>query len=431
MSTHPSGSDRRRRPRSGVPVERRTRRDLVVAAVIALTVVAVAAVVVATGSVANSDFDAADQHQPEYGPALETPTSLRALWSHDSAGTGAPLTTGGNLVTVGDDGELIGRDAGSGVEMWSYTHAGRLCAATYFSGTLVAAFDGAAGCSDVTALDPSTQQYTSTRQSAFPDTMELGSTWTHALALSPERLEIWRDDLVRTVEYGAVAAPQEDGMQPRSGCTLLTADLTDERFGVTERCPTDDSVRLTLSQTVPEDNRAPEEIGSAATGADGLWVIDVSDDGVLALSERNDDWAVEWFTSPTASTTVLALSSPPTSLPSAETLAGDGLQARWFDGHTTHAFDALTGAHSWSTEGTTGPGHTGGHSPDPSAVTARDWVALPVPGGFVINEHDSGVRSAHLPATSAEGEGVTGLAQVGDILYERRAGAVHAYKLSG
>ena len=57
-------------------------------------------------------------------------------------------------------------------------------------------------------------------------------------------------------------------------------------------------------------------------------------------------------------------------------------------------------------------------------------MLLPVPGGFVVGEHDSGVRTAHLPATSADGDGVTGLAQVGDILYERRAGAVHAYKMS-
>lgn len=430
MSTHPNGDHRPHRPRPGVPVERRTRRDLLAAAVIALAVVATAAIVVTTGSAANSGFDPADTDQPEYGPTIEMPTSLRALWSHESTGAGAPLTTGGNLVTVDDDGELIGRDAGSGEEVWSYAHAGRLCAATYFSDSLVAAFDGAAGCSDVTALDPTTQQYTSTRQSAFSPAMQFRNTWTHALALGPDRLEIWRDDLVRTVEYGAVPAPQEAGMQPRSGCTLFTADLTDERFGVTERCPTDDSVRLTLSRTVPEDNREPKEIASAATGAEGLWIIDVSDEGVLALASRGGDWAVEWLTSPTEASTVLDLDAEPTHLPSTGTLSGDGEQARWFDGHATHAFDTATGAHTWSADGTTGPGHTVGHSQDPSAVTARDWVLLPVPGGFVVGEHDSGVRTAHLPATSADGDGVTGLAQVGDILYERRAGAVHAYKMS-
>src|SRR5699024_7333519 len=134
---------------------------------------------------------------------VERPTSLQPLWSHASGGAGAPLTTKGNLVTIDDDGTLVGRDAGSGEPRWTYSHAGRPCAATFYADILAAAFDGAAGCSDVTALDPTSQQYTSTRQSAFPDAMELTSTWRHALASSPERLEIWRDDLVRTVEYGA------------------------------------------------------------------------------------------------------------------------------------------------------------------------------------------------------------------------------------
>lgn len=431
MRTSDSRPDRGSRPRpSAVGVERRTRRDLIVTAVITATMIVVVGLVVGTGSAARSDFDVADDPQPEYGPALGAPTSLRALWSHESAGSGAPLTTKGNLVTIGSDGELVGRDAGSGERLWTYTHAGDLCAADFFADSLVAAFDGAAGCSDVTALDPTGQQYSSTRQSAFSDTMTLTSTWGHVLAMSPQRLEIWRDDLVRTVEYGAVDAPQEAGMQPRSGCTLLTADLTDERFGVSERCPDDDSVRLTLSETVPEDNRRPEEVASDVTGANGVWIIDVGDDGVLALTERGSRWAVEFFTGPTESTHVVDLPHAPAHLPGPETLSGDDVQARWFDGDATHAFDIVTGRHLWSTGGTTGPGHTLGHSPDPEDLTGRDLVILPVPGGFVVSDHASGAETTSLPATSVSDEGVTGLAQVGDILYERRDGAIHAYTMS-
>ena len=420
-----------RRPPRGVPVERRTRRDLLVTAVIATVMLVVAAVVVATGSAARSEFRQADVEQPEYGPAVELPASSRYLWSHASEGEGAPLTTKGNLVTLDPTGRLIGRDAGSGEERWSYTHPGRLCAAAYFSDSLITAFDGAAGCSDVTALDSTTQEYRSTRQSAFADTMQLTGTWTHMLALSPRRLEIWRDDLVRTVEYGAVDAPQEPDAQPRTGCTLGTADLTDARFAVTEWCPAEDSVRLTLSDTVPEDPRKPEEIASATTGADGLWIIEATDDGVLALQERGATWSVEWFTSPTEHTTVLDLQSEPARKPSPESLSGDDSQARWFDGSATHAFDHATGAHVWSTGATTGPGHTWGGAPDPDTTSGSDWVILPVVGGFVVNAHDSGAQAAHLPADSVDGDGVTGLAQVGDILYERRAGAIHAYKIAG
>lgn len=418
-----------------MPSERGARRDLVTAAVITIVLAVVAATVVLTGSAARSQFRAADGDQPVYGPAVERPASLQPLWSHASQGTGAPLTTKGNLVTVDHDGTLVGRDAGSGEQRWAYSHAGRPCAAAFYADHLVAAFDGASGCSDVTALDPTTQQYTSTRQSAFPDTMRLTATWRHALASGPDRLEIWRDDLVRTVEYGAVEAPQEADMQPRVDCTLGTADLTDDRFAVAEQCPGDDSARLTLSETVPEDSRKPEEIASDTTGADGLWIIDVSDEGVLALTDRAGDWAVEWFLAPRQYSPVLRLGSEPALKPGGPALAGDDTQARWYDGASTHAFRTDTGQHAWTVGGTTGPGLTGGWSPDPDVRTARDWVLLPVAGGFGVLDHDSGAETLRLGAAPAEGEGdgegggVTGLAQIGDILYERRADTIHAYKL--
>ncbi|MDX2356656.1 PQQ-binding-like beta-propeller repeat protein [Dietzia sp. PP-33] len=406
-----------------------TRRDVVTAGIIAVVMVLAAVAVLFSGSAARSGLSPAEAEQPEYGPATGRPTSIQPLWTHESDGSGPPLTTKGNLVTVSADGVLVGRDAGSGEERWSYTHAGRFCAAVFYSDSLAAAFDGTSGCSDVTSLDPTTQEYESTRLSAFPETMDLTGTWKHALAFSPDRLEIWRDDLVRTVEYGAVEAPQEAGMQPRAGCTLLSADLTDERFAVSERCPGDDSVRLTLSKTVPEDNRKPEEIASDPTGADGLWVIDVAEDGVLALRNEGPAWTVEWFTSPTEHRTVHTLEGGPAVPFSRGTVSGDGDQVRWFDGGATHAFDRSTGEHSWTVGGVTGPGLTGGWTPDPEASAGGDWVLVPVPGGLALLDHETGVETRRLPTTATQDRGVTGLAQIGDILYERRAGAIHAYKL--
>ncbi|MBB1030185.1 hypothetical protein G6027_04625 [Dietzia sp. SLG310A2-38A2] len=428
MRTLRSGSGRRL-PFVDVPPERRTRRDLVTAGVIAVVMVLVAAALVMSGSAARSELRAAEVEQPEYGPATDPPTSLQPLWTHESAGTGPPLTTKGNLVTISPDGVLVGRDAGSGEESWSYTHAGRFCAGAFYADRLVAAFDGASGCSDVTSLDPSRQEYTSTRQSAYPDSMELTGSWKHVMAFSPDRLEIWRDDLVRTVEYGAVEAPQEAGMQPRAGCTLVTADLTDERFAVTERCPGEDSVRLTISTTVPEDNRAPEEIASDPTGADGLWIIEVTEQGVLALRNQGPDWTVEWFTSPTEHSTVLILEGEPAVPPSHESVSGHGDQVRWFDGRSTHAFDGPSGRYSWTLEGSTGPGLTGGWSPDPGAHANGEWVLVPVADGLALLDHDTGREVRRLPREATPGEAVTGLAQIGDILYERHEGEIRAYKL--
>lgn len=421
-----------------MPSERRTRRDFVVAGVITAVMAATAGGVLLTGSAANSEFIPAGAEQPVYGPATEAPTSLDPLWSHGSQGTGAPLTTKGNLVTVDADGTLVGRDAGSGEQRWSYDHTGRLCAATYYAEALVAAFDGADGCSDVTAINPTTQEYTSTRQSAFADAMVLSSTWQHALALSPERLEIWRDDLVRTIEYGTVEAPQEAGQQPRSGCMLGSAALTDARFAVAESCPEDDSMRLTLSKTVPEDNRKPEDIESGVTGADSLWVLGMTDEGTLALTQRGAEWAVEWFTAPDRYSPVLPLPGEPAHLPTQDAVSGDLSQLRWFDGASTHAFDIEQGTFAWSAPGATGPGLTGGWSPDPDDRTVRDWVLVPREGGFVAVDHATGAERGWLAAGPDDDDDdgtvdsvnfVTGLAQIGDILYERRGHEIHAFKM--
>lgn len=191
-------------------------------------------------------------------------------------------------------------------------------------------------------------------------------------------------------------------------------------------------MRLTFSETVPEDNRKPEELSSAPTGADGLWIIEVSDDGVLALRNQGAGWTVDWFTSPTEHRAVLVLDGEPAQKPSLDTVSGDDRQARWFDGGRTHAFDTSSGAPQWSTPAT-GPGLTGGWSPDPEAATDGLWVLIPVPDGFALLDRAAGTQSLRLPSSSTPSstsdEGVTGLAQIGDILYERRGDAVHAYKL--
>ena len=69
---------------------------------------------------------------------------------------------------------------------------------------------------------------------------------------------------------------------------------------------------------------------------------------------------------------------------------------------------------------------------------------MPDAGGFRVLEHDTGAGPRQVPVTPGEGAGgepsgggpsagggpdVTGLSQIGDILYEHRDGAVHAYKM--
>ena len=421
----PPGS---RRPPFDVPAERAGRTDLITAGVIAAVVVLTAAVVLLTGSAGKADFESAE-NQPSYGPAVLQPAALAEVYRVPSTGTGAPLVTRGNLVTVGADGRLTGYEAGVPTEKWHYTHPGSLCGAAFYSENLVSVWTGAAGCSDVTALNPTDQVYSGTRQSAFADSLTMWHTWGHALVQSPERVEIWRSDLVRTVEYGQVLAPQESEMQPRTGCTIGSAGVDDERFAVSERCPGDTSERLTISKTVPQDSRKPEEIASGPTGTDALWVMNVTKDHVLALQKLGATWSVERYTAPDQHRTVLKLAGEPAMKPSPETVASDD-HVRWFDGSDTHSFSVAEGTHSWTSRGTLGPGMAVGYGTGAEAKGPYQWTMLPTPEGFSVLASGDGAEKRRMRLEVPRSAELIGLSQVGDILYEQRPGEIVAYKMT-
>ena len=78
--------------------------------------------------------------------------------------------------------------------------------------------------------------------------------------LSRDRLELWRSDLVRTIEYGHVEAPQEADQQPHPDCALTSALTRMELLAITDLCPDSitDGVALRFMGTTPEDSRQPE-----------------------------------------------------------------------------------------------------------------------------------------------------------------------------
>lgn len=416
--------------------------DYAATAVIAVSVLALAAGLLASGTAVRADFDSADDSQPRFDPAAVEPEWLSHLWSGTTSLAGAPLVTRGNVVTADESGTLVGHRAGTGEEEWSYTHPGTLCGADHVGDVLVGVYDTGDGCGTVTALDTTAQSYSGTRMAQFPagpDRLQLRSTADHLLALGPGRLEVWRPDLVRTIEYGEVLAPQEPDSQPREDCEFASAGLSDSRFAVSERCPGDLSQRLTVSTLVPEDSRIPEEDHSGETGADALHVLAVDGGAVLALEHRDGRWSVRNFVAPASSRPVLELDTDTGSplLPGPETLVVDEESVLWFDGGATHAFDVRRGVHEWSVPGTTGPGLVLGSGPgerdeaEPGAL-----VMMPVPGGRLVVDAETGenVRTLADPpgtGTSADtgGSAVTGSSQIGDVLYERRGDLVNAFKM--
>lgn len=431
----PSGDSRRRfgvPGLFGVPSERARTADFLAVGAIALVVVCVAAIALLTGSARTAEHHEAAETQPDYAPSNTMPTSLREEWDAPNDTVGAPLVSSSNVITTSENA-ITAWEAGIKQEEWSYSRDTPLCDATYFDSRIVTVFRGPAGCSDATAFRASDGKYDGIRQSAFSDDLTAWTSWSHMLVLGPDRLELWRDDLVRTVEYGHVPAPQEAGQQPRSGCSFQSANLNSENFAVAERCPDEDTVRITVSRAVPDDSRVPEEVSSTLTDLDQFHFIGLTESNdSVGLALRGGEWMLVRVDSGGSATSLGTLDGEPALKPAPENVSQDPAQFRWFDGETTHAFDARTGNMQWAMKGATGPGHGFGFTPAKQDERYTPKQAI-VPSGDALNyvDIDTGEveNSFEMDLASQRGEPV-GLAQIGNILYVQKDGLLTAYQMT-
>ena len=136
------------------------------------------------------------------------------------------------------------------------------------------------------------------------------------------------------------------------------------------------------------------------------------------------------------------LDAPPVLRPGPDTHTVDTDRVLWFDGDATHAFDLRNGTLSWTIPDTTGPGlplgrdNAGGDGQPPDGVTL-----VPVETGRLVVESRTGrvIRLIEEPASDrtlpqgqlpgGDSHAVTGTSQIGDVLYERRGGVIHAFKM--
>lgn len=248
--------------------ERRRRADLVATAVITAAVVAAAVLVWWTSPERATESSPATGEPPAPAAASSPPDAMVEAWRRPDGAAAMPLAVGGTVITA-DGGTVRGRDYRSGAVRWTYARDLPLCAATAAFGDAVAVFRTGNGCSEITAVDAATGRRGPQRSGNFDDTMELQVGADYITALGSTRLESWRSDLVRTLEYGRVDAPVQPDSQPRSGCTFESAAASTVQVAVLERCPGDDGVRLTILDPAPDDPSQPDVLGSQALGIDG------------------------------------------------------------------------------------------------------------------------------------------------------------------
>ncbi|MFF0491806.1 PQQ-binding-like beta-propeller repeat protein [Nocardia sp. NPDC004068] len=398
--------------------ERRTRADLYAAAAIAVVVVIVLVAVWAISDARGTVSQPAAHPLGPVTPADSPPTALRELWDAPDGAAGRALFGGGVAIT-GDGGTVTGRDPATGAQVWKYQRDMPLCGLEVQQGTVVATYRDRRGCSQTTLLTADTGARRAARSSYMDDAVRLSSDGTYVVALGRDRMELWRPDLVRTLEYGYVDAPMNVRTQPRHDCALFSASSNTSRVAVVERCPDDAAVRLTVLNPAPKDNTVPEEYGShvlTEPGAvsDGVRVIAVTDNRIALYLPGTSTAAPELAVYDQAANFVGAhrLSGP-----IADTTATVRLGATFFvtTGTSLIALNATTLDPVWTAPDVLG-----------TPVMLAGQLLAPIAEGLAVLDPGTGAQLSRIPVERKDyHREPSSLTLAGSIVLESRGGRLH------
>jgi hypothetical protein len=394
-------------------------RDRVIAAVIAVLVLAVALVIGGTSDSAATDRTEADPPPPLPMAPNAVPGSLAELWSARSGATPVPLGTGDSVVTA-DGGEVAGRDPLTGQIRWHYTRDLPLCTVNETWGRVNAVYHKTENCSEVTQLDPGTGRITAQRNGNAELGTQLVSDGSHVTATGKKLLDTWRDDLVKSAEYGQVPALVNAGKQPRSGCTYGTVAAASGKIGVIERCPGDPADRLTVYKAAPEKDDEPQVSFSTVLAGKRARVVAMSGD--LAAVVLPDQKLLVVFNGDGSQRAAFPLDVPPGDLaqdPPAgvEATTQTAQNVYWFSGSKLLALSRDDLSPRWTLSSAMGPG-----------TTFAGQLVVPIKGGLaVLNENDGST----IRTVGVDRRGYTGpirLGTVGPVLLEERGTTLTALK---
>lgn len=405
--------------------ERRTRADVISAAAIAVLVVIAAVVVWVRGDANGTESVTASSPVPTPVAADQLPTTLRELWHAPDSASSRALTSAGVAVT-GDDGTVTGHDPRTGQDLWHYRRDMPLCGIEGQFSTVVAVYRDERGCSQATLLAGENGVRRTARSSYMDPSVRLSVDGTYVLAQGPKRLEMWRSDLVRTIEYGFVDAPVNVKTQPRKGCTLLSSGSSPSRLGVLERCPEDAADRLTMLNPAPKDNTVPEEFGShvltgAGSDSPDARVLAVSDNRIVLYLPGAPATAGVEAAAPrlavfdaTGNPIVVHQLSAPLSDKTTTTRIGSAYLV--FTGNSVIALNGSTFDPIWTAAGALG---------SPGMMAGR--LLMPTAGAIAALDPATGAEVGRIPV---ERPGYTGapisLAVLGTIVLERRGTELYA-----
>lgn len=358
---------------------------------------------------------AADSTPGDAAPAPDrAPAGFTQIWDVPAPKSTGPFTVDG-LVIAADDRGVSAIDPATGESVWSYHRDIPLCASMISDGRVVTVFRGPAGCGEVTSLDAATGAYHATRRSLSSANVEPVRSNDRVGVRDASLVELWRDDLVRTVEYGRVEAAAEPGLQPHPGCSVIDAATRGRVLAVVNDCP--DGHRLVLQEATPDESRSPEITGDvelpgpARVAAIGQLGAAVAVDGhILAFAldgSPGPTWAAPPSTLPATPPSAAAAPAPAPATVTADLPH----HMTWFTGTDLVALRPDDLSVDFVVPGALGTG----------AIVGEELL-VPVRGGFARVSWSSGDTVGTVPMARPEsrpGDAVV-TAVAGDVLVEKR-----------
>ncbi len=359
--------------------------------------------------------------------AAGVPRGFVEAWRAPSSATPVPVASGPAAVTA-DGNVVVGRDARTGIEAWSYSRDLPLCTVGQGFpgldlGRVLALYEGPTGwCSELTTLHPESGERAATRNPDLHPGTRLLENGTFVVGTGTDLLEVMRSDLVRTLEYGAVTAPVQVGKQPRTGCTYGSTALSTGHLGVIERCPDETTDRLTLLLPDGTDGaEKPTVKYSVLLPSAGATLVALSDERAAVTLPNParllilDDAGLQVSLLPLGVPETDVAADPPGGIAAIEDLVSSFGQVSWWTGSETIALNGTDLAPVWTLTGALGP-----------AVAYGGSLLVPVPDGLVEVDPVRGTVLRFLPVQRVDRRAPVRLATQGEVLLEQRGGEVVA-----
>ncbi|AKK02553.1 Rv3212 family protein [Corynebacterium epidermidicanis] len=414
-------------PKRGAAVLRRTKKDFIAVGTITAVSALAIGVVYANAPVRHSDLTPAAAEFASTANLADLPATLKPAWESTSKSTPSmtkPLVADG-LVITGNDTTVTALNPDNGQTVWKYERDKQLCSLSVGFSSVVATYRTSAGCGDVTQIATKTGTYRATRSATAPDDVVPISSNDRVGTVSPERAELWRSDLVRTVEYGDKDARQEPDQQPHEDCTINSALTRKELFAVAETCPDQpNNTMLRLQAATPEDSRKPKikaDVAVPGTGAQlvaiGQTTASVYVPGAVPRLIAYDDKGKEVARNDVKPSSEIDRAMTETNKAFYPQTADLPHHMSWFDGERLYLLNPANLAAEAIFEGALGTG-----------VAVGQRVVFPVVGGLAVGNWETGQIERTVPVDRGGYTGPVSVAVAGSALVEKRGDSIVALR---